>query len=539
MTREATGIRIAQLAAITSLVVGAVLLVRYRQWPANFELNWYDVMVQLRIAGEWDDQPVVVFALQDSGDIKPPIEDGQLASILKKLCDAKPRAIGIDLLRDKAVGTGFEQLSDVFESCPVIIGVSLFGRYQNQYVAPPEVLRAHSRYGFADIMVDPDGVVRRGFLALDRGRSGGQEQAEFSLAVRLARLYLADQKPPIKLTSTPLGPDPLSGVRVGRMHVPRLLSYDGGYVAEPNGGYQFLIDYREPLKAIEVVGLGTVLSDSFKPGDVRGRIVLIGNMTAEAKDHFVTPVGRGSSDEDRTPGVFLHAFMAQQLIRYGLGMVRPMRFLPEWLEICFVVLCSVGGTITGWMTRRRFLGVLSVAAVMVILAMSYAGFLAGWWVPPISCALAFPVSALVGNLRGRVRARVFLSYAHEDEALVRKVQLRLQRNGFEVWMDKTDIQPGERWEGVIRQAVHDADCFVLCVTRCSVSKDGFFERELKEALEIWKSNLDTDYRIVPALLENVQLPKELNQFQGVDLTTDKNWGRFTRALCLRNGHMRH
>ena len=47
-------------------------------------------------------------------------------------------------------------------------------------------------------------------------------------------------------------------------------------------------------------------------------------------------------------------------------------------------------------------------------------------------------------------ARIFLSYAREDETQVRGIYRRLIDAGFEVWMDKIDLLPGQRWQQEIR-----------------------------------------------------------------------------------------
>ena len=57
-------------------------------------------------------------------------------------------------------------------------------------------------------------------------------------------------------------------------------------------------------------------------------------------------------------------------------------------------------------------------------------------------------------------AQIFLSYAREDEAQVRSIYRRLIDAGFEVWMDKIDLLPGQRWQQEIPRAIRRAD-FIL------------------------------------------------------------------------------
>ena len=49
-------------------------------------------------------------------------------------------------------------------------------------------------------------------------------------------------------------------------------------------------------------------------------------------------------------------------------------------------------------------------------------------------------------LLARLTGPVFLSYAHEDETMVRGLYSRLQSARFQPWMDAEDLHPGERWQ---------------------------------------------------------------------------------------------
>lgn len=50
-------------------------------------------------------------------------------------------------------------------------------------------------------------------------------------------------------------------------------------------------------------------------------------------------------------------------------------------------------------------------------------------------------------------ARIFLSYAREDETPGRDVYHRLLDAGFEVWTDKIDLLPGQRWQQDMPRAI--------------------------------------------------------------------------------------
>ena len=43
-------------------------------------------------------------------------------------------------------------------------------------------------------------------------------------------------------------------------------------------------------------------------------------------------------------------------------------------------------------------------------------------------------------------AHVFISYVRENSNVVERLRNILEEHGFDVWLDKYDIMPGERWE---------------------------------------------------------------------------------------------
>ena len=55
----------------------------------------------------------------------------------------------------------------------------------------------------------------------------------------------------------------------------------------------------------------------------------------------------------------------------------------------------------------------------------------------------------------RTKARVFLSYVREDEEQVDALYKKLQKEGFEPWMDVKRLTAGENWITAIEQAVED------------------------------------------------------------------------------------
>lgn len=116
------------------------------------------------------------------------------------------------------------------------------------------------------------------------------------------------------------------------------------------------------------------------------------------------------------------------------------------------------------------------------------------------------------------RSRVFLSYAREDLGKVKSIYRRLEELGFLPWMDVEDLVPGQRWEPAIRQALRESDFFLVFLSRNSVNKTGYIQREIKIALEMAEEKLESDIYLIPTLLEDCDVPAPLATFQWADIS---------------------
>jgi hypothetical protein len=127
-------------------------------------------------------------------------------------------------------------------------------------------------------------------------------------------------------------------------------------------------------------------------------------------------------------------------------------------------------------------------------------------------------------------AQIFLSYARKDEKQVKRLYQKLVSAGFKPWMDKKDILPGEIWKSRIPQAIRESDFFLACLSCNSVNKRGWIQREVKDALDIWQEKLDSDIYLIPARLEDCEVPERLGDFQWVDLFEEDGWTRLVKAI---------
>jgi hypothetical protein len=144
---------------------------------------------------------------------------------------------------------------------------------------------------------------------------------------------------------------------------------------------------------------------------------------------------------------------------------------------------------------------------------------------PVLAPAGKPAREEVGSTVAKSLPRVFLSYASEDRSKVKRIYDEITKTTtFDPWMDKENLLPGQNWPLEIERAVKGATFFVACLSRNSVSKRGYVQRESRQALDKWKEMLIDDIYLIPVRLDNSEIPEEFaTQFQSVDLFVDGEW----------------
>ena len=126
--------------------------------------------------------------------------------------------------------------------------------------------------------------------------------------------------------------------------------------------------------------------------------------------------------------------------------------------------------------------------------------------------------------------KIFLSYAREDWERVGEAYRRLMELGYDVWLDSASIRVGESWDEALRAAMDDANVFIFFLSRHTSDNRDFFQSQLREALKRAEERPENNFFIIPALLEQCEIPPELAAYNAVDLSAEDGWRRLEEAL---------
>src|SRR6266404_1287213 len=131
------------------------------------------------------------------------------------------------------------------------------------------------------------------------------------------------------------------------------------------------------------------------------------------------------------------------------------------------------------------------------------------------------------------RLRIFLCHASSDKAQVRDLYQRLNRDGFQPWLDEEDLLPGMDWGIAIPKAVRNSDVVLVCLSRRATNKEGYIQKEIKFALDRVDEMPEDTIFLVPLKLETCEIPERLTRWQWVDLFQRDGYAKLISALQRR------
>ncbi len=121
------------------------------------------------------------------------------------------------------------------------------------------------------------------------------------------------------------------------------------------------------------------------------------------------------------------------------------------------------------------------------------------------------------NVTNRM-TKIFISYSRRDIGFVRTLAGDLEKAGYDVWWDVSDLRGGDDWLRVIPAEIETSDHFVVVLSPNAVASE-WVRKEYAQALSLRK-------KIIPVMLARTSVPFALNTINYVDFTS----GDYTAGL---------
>ncbi|MDJ1170046.1 CHASE2 domain-containing serine/threonine-protein kinase [Roseofilum sp. BLCC_M154] len=419
---------------IVTLTTTALLVaLRKLGWTEYPELLIYDQFTQWRAIAKTDDRLLIIGITEEDiqAQQRYPLSDETIYELIQKLEAHNPRVIGLDIYRDIPQNPGREQLMTYLQGennrtvtvCQLSKGDDDIG-----VPPPPEVQNQH--LGFADVVIDEDGVIRRSLL-WGKPFPSSKCQVKQAFSLQLTRHYLQDENIDVKPSEGTL--------MLGSVPLTRLEPNTGGYQGVDAQGYQILLKYHSPDRVARKVTLMDVLEERVDPSWIRDRIILIGLTAPSVNDFFYTPYSRGQDINHQMAGVEIHAQIISQLLNAALDDQPLMSTWSDRLEILWILGWAAVGAALSWkITHPLVLSGTLAIAVFGLAGSSWGLFESSVWVPLFS-----PVVGLLVSSGG-----VFGYSSYQTQKIQEHMAQRVQQQEQDLKLLQTFLEEQTKGQGL-------------------------------------------------------------------------------------------
>lgn len=130
---------------------------------------------------------------------------------------------------------------------------------------------------------------------------------------------------------------------------------------------------------------------------------------------------------------------------------------------------------------------------------------------------------------------IFLCYAKEDYDLVNKYYAALKDRGFSPWIDENDLLPGQNWRIEIPKKIKESDFVIVFLSSESVLKRGYVQKEYKLALSVLDEMPEESIYIIPARLDECNIPNQFESLQWTDLFKKDGFDKLIKVIDIYKG----
>ncbi len=142
--------------------------------------------------------------------------------------------------------------------------------------------------------------------------------------------------------------------------------------------------------------------------------------------------------------------------------------------------------------------------------------------------------------------QIFLAHASEDKEKVRELHQKLQQEGYRPWLDEEDLLPGQYWKEEIPRAIKSSDIFIACLSKQSITKTGYVQKEFRLALNYCAERPQEDIYLIPLKFNDCQIPNlrqedygiALLDYQWLDYYKPDGFGKLIKAIEHQRANMK-
>jgi len=136
------------------------------------------------------------------------------------------------------------------------------------------------------------------------------------------------------------------------------------------------------------------------------------------------------------------------------------------------------------------------------------------------------------------KAKIFISYAKDDFSKAYAIYEVLKQSEYNPWIDHVNLFPGQDWELEIEKSIQNSNFFIALLSKNSVNKEGYFQKELKKGIDILDQKPEGSIYLIPVRLDNCEVPRRFAGVQWCNAFEENGLERLMKAIefaCKERG----
>ncbi len=129
--------------------------------------------------------------------------------------------------------------------------------------------------------------------------------------------------------------------------------------------------------------------------------------------------------------------------------------------------------------------------------------------------------------------KVFIIYASADAHFADPLITKLRgEEWIDLWSGKSKLLPGQEWKHEIEKALQEADVILICFSDESLTKEGYYQKEIKLALERAYEKPEGTIFIIPIRFNECEPPSSLSKLQWINCwgSVEEEYSKLLRSL---------
>ena len=119
--------------------------------------------------------------------------------------------------------------------------------------------------------------------------------------------------------------------------------------------------------------------------------------------------------------------------------------------------------------------------------------------------------------------KIFISYAHEDIGVAKRICQDLKRYGLDIWIDYDNVLPGQKWKVAIEDVIKQSSHCLALLSSYSITGNGGLQKEIKSVLEILEQNSETEIHLITIRLDECEPSLTTSDIYYIDLFPESEY----------------